>query len=320
MGQGLAGTCLAWQFHRRDVPFTIVDQEQGGSSRVAAGLINPITGKNFEPSVRIDEFFPQAIEFYQAIETEFNCTLWHPLPIVRLASSQKEWDKILSKLDQPHVSPWLANQGEPMDDWHGAVRLKNGGRLDTCAFLDLSRDFFKQLDCYQSSYIDPDKPPQNSIWCEGAVGLMRGTYGPHRCAKGEILTLKAPSWNIDHIRVGAGGWLIPIGDNQYKVGSTYNWDELNEEPTEEGRTRIEEIAGKLGNKHFEIIEHVAGIRPILRRSEPLIGQLNDTQWMFNGLGSKGSLYAPGVAHHLADGLINNTPPDPYLDFNEFLKE
>ena len=62
VGQGLAGTCLAWEFWQRGVEFSLVDRETGGSSRVAAGLVNPVTGKNFEPSPRIGEFLPEALE------------------------------------------------------------------------------------------------------------------------------------------------------------------------------------------------------------------------------------------------------------------
>jgi glycine/D-amino acid oxidase-like deaminating enzyme len=104
VGQGLAGTCLAWEFLRRGVPFRIADRGVGGSTRVAAGLINPITGKNFEPSWRIAEFYPQAIAFYRSLEEEFGETLWHPLPVLRLASSEKEWAKISAKLDLPEVA------------------------------------------------------------------------------------------------------------------------------------------------------------------------------------------------------------------------
>jgi len=78
VGQGLAGTCLAWHLWRRGVPFRIVDRESGGSSRVAAGLINPVTGKNFEPTPRVADFLPEAIAFYQEMECRLGKTFWHP--------------------------------------------------------------------------------------------------------------------------------------------------------------------------------------------------------------------------------------------------
>jgi glycine oxidase len=106
VGQGLAGTCLAWNFWKRGAPFAIIDRENGGSSRVAAGLVNPVTGKNFEPSYRIGDFLPEALEFYAGIEKIIGKTIWHPLPVMRLANSEKEWSKIVSKATLPEVARW----------------------------------------------------------------------------------------------------------------------------------------------------------------------------------------------------------------------
>lgn len=302
VGQGLAGTCLAWELWHRGVEFRIVDRERGGSSRVAAGLINPVTGKNFEPTPRIAEFLPEALEFYQKIEERFSMRLWHPLPILRLACDEREWLKMLEKRERPDVACWLADEGAPrlMDGWHGALELHGGGRIDTRAFLDTSRDLFRERGIYQHAEITPDDSSPH-IWCDGAAGLVLGRHGPHRCAKGEILTLRIDDWNPSHIRIGAGGWLVPLGNGMFKAGSTYEWDQLDESPTQEGREKVLSIARRLGSwGDVEVIAHEAGIRPILRRSEALIGPLGDGNWMFNGLGSKGALFAPGMARRLAD--------------------
>jgi glycine/D-amino acid oxidase-like deaminating enzyme len=142
---------------------------------------------------------------------------------------------------------------------------------------------------------------------------MAGRLGGHRCAKGEILTLRAPGWRADRILIGGGGWLVPLGDGRFKAGSTYVWDRLDGEPTPEGRARVEEIARLLGGPEFEVTAHEAGVRPIVRTSQPLIGPLADGRVVFNGLGSKGSLYAPGVARHLAAWLRSGGELDPELD-------
>lgn len=320
IGQGLAGTCLAWEFWKRRVPFSLIDRQHGGSSRVAAGLINPITGKNFEPSIKIGEFLPEALDFYNAVEQHIGKPLWHPLPVLRLADTEKEWRRMLAKLTRPDVKPWLAhdNAAIAVNGWVGAIELTGGGRLDTRAFIDGSREFFKKLKLYQSAEIHTDTLGPGRIWCEGSVGLMLGRYGPHRCAKGEILTLKATGWGETHIRIGVGGWLVPLGNGLFKVGSTYEWNQLDETPTAKGRACVHEIAVRLGGGNFEEIAHEAGIRPILRRSEPLIGPLAGGDWMFNGLGSKGSLYAPGVARRLADWLIDGQAPELEFDFRNFL--
>lgn len=308
----MAGTCLAWQLWQRGVDFKLIDRESGGSSRVAAGLINPITGKNFEPTPRIAEFLPEALDFYAYIEKRLTLRIWHSLPILRLAESSVEWNKMLGKSSRPDVSCWLAEDGKPqlIDGWHGALGLTGGGRLDTRAFLDASRRFFQQQAIYQKAEIGIGSPGTRRIWCEGAAGLICGRYGPHRCAKGEILTLRAESWPQSHIRIGAGGWLVPIGSGLFKAGSTYEWEQLDETPSQAGMEKVMTIAQKLGaDDSFDVIAHEASVRPILRRSEALIGPLGGGDWMFNALGSKGSLFAPGMARRLARWICDDIEPE-----------
>ncbi len=316
VGQGLAGTCLAWALWRRGEEFTLLDRGTGGSSRVAAGMVNPITGKNFEPSWRIAEFLPEALAFYAEMEKLIRRQVWYPFPVLRLAASDKEWRKITSKLDSPDVVPWIAGEIVAPADWVGAVEVRGGGRLDTRAFLDGSREFFEKLGCYRKGEFSIGE----AIHCDGAVGLMSGRYGPHRCAKGEILTIRATGWDESRIRIGAGGWLVPQGGGLFKVGSTYEWNELDDLPTAAGRLRVEEIASRLGGEAFEVVAHEAGVRPILRRSQPLIGPLDGGGWMFNALGSKGSLYAPGMARRLAEWLIDGREPEPDVDIRLFLEQ
>jgi glycine/D-amino acid oxidase-like deaminating enzyme len=320
VGQGLAGTCLAWQLWRRGVEFVIVDREQGGSSRVAAGLINPVTGKNFEPSGRIDVFLPEALGFYQEMEALLGSSFWHPLPVIRLASDESEWKKMLEKSKRPDVAAWLAHDGKPIaaDGWTGALELHGGGRLDTRAFLDASRAFFAQSGIYRHEDITSDAIEENTILCDGAAGLLAGRCGEHRCAKGEILTLEAKGWDESAIRVGGGGWLVPLGGGCFKAGATYEWNQLDEAPTDEGRHKVEAIIRRLGGTDFTVIAHEAGVRPILRRSEPLVGPLPSGAWMFNGLGSKGSLYAPGMARRLPAWMLDGETVDPSMDIRVFL--
>lgn len=317
VGQGLAGTCLAWELWKRGEDFTVLDRGAGGSSRVAAGMVNPITGKNFEPSWRIAEFQPDALEFYAEVESRIGRKVWHPFPVLRLAGSEKEWRKIVSKLDAPDAMPWVVGEVAAPVGWVGAVEVRGGGRLDTRAFMDGSRDFFAKLGCHRIGDVSADQTGPGTIRCDGAAGLMSGRYGPHRCAKGEILTIRADGWDGTRIRIGAGGWLVPLGDGVFKVGSTYEWEELDERPTDEGRARVVEIAGRLGGGDFDVIGHEAGVRPILRRSQPLIGPLADGGWMFNALGSKGSLYAPGMAARLAKWMLDGLEPEPEVDFRVF---
>jgi len=304
VGMGLAGSCLAWQRHFRGEDFTWEDDGRPGSaSRVAAGLVNPVTGKNFSVSWRLAEFLPEAVAFYGKVGELLEKPLWFPLPLWRLVGNQ-EWTKVEGKLEE--ARPWIAGVEESPPGWRAAVVLNGAGRVATRDFCEGTRSFFagKEGRCRDAA---------TTVICEGAAGLLAGRLGRHRCAKGEILTLRAAGWNADRILVGGGGWLVPLGGGVFKAGSTYVWDRLDEEPTPEGRARVEEIARCLGGPDFEVIAHEAGVRPIVRKSQPVIGPLEDGRVVFNGLGSKGSLYAPGVAGRLAEWLGGGGEIDPELD-------
>ena len=319
VGQGLAGTCLAWELWRRGVSFIIVDREGGiAASRVAAGLVNPVTGKNFEPSPMIGEFLPQALDFYRSVEEKLGVVLWHPMPIMRLAGDESEWTKMRAKSTREDVVCWVDRElaTEEIDGWVGGFELRGGGRFDVKAFVDRSRDFFKAQGMYREGEITFDGL-KSCVWCDGAVGLVSGRHGVARCAKGEILTVRAKGWDETRIRVGGGGWLVPLGDGCFKLGSTYEWDRLDMEPSEAGLERLKQIAIKLGGADYQIIAHEVGVRPILRRSEPLIGPMDADGWMFNGLGSKGSLYAPGMARRLASWMLEGREPEEQFDVRVF---
>ncbi|MDP1589651.1 MAG: FAD-dependent oxidoreductase, partial [Prosthecobacter sp.] len=67
IGQGLAGTALAWRLWERGVPFLIVDRDEAVTcSKVAAGLITPITGMRLTVSWRYEVFYREALRFYRA--------------------------------------------------------------------------------------------------------------------------------------------------------------------------------------------------------------------------------------------------------------
>jgi glycine/D-amino acid oxidase-like deaminating enzyme len=314
---GLAGCCLAWQRVFRGEDFTWEDDDRPGSaSRVAAGLVNPVTGKNFSVSWRLAEFLPEAEAFYARVGGLLGKTLWFPLPVWRLVG-EKEWAKVAGKLEE--ARPWIAAVDETVPGWRAAVVLTGGGRVATREFCEGTRDCFsgkKGLRQPHSAEAARGEDAAATVLCEGAAGLVAGRLGGHRCAKGEILTLRAPGWRADRISIGGGGWLVPLGDGIFKAGSTYVWDRLDGEPTPEGRARVEEIARLLGGADFEVIAHEAGVRPIVRKSQPVIGPLDDGRIVFNGLGSKGSLYAPGVARRLAEWIGDGAEIDLELDLRK----
>jgi glycine/D-amino acid oxidase-like deaminating enzyme len=287
IGFGLAGACVALQLQRAGLAVRVIDDGRQGSSHVAAGLVNPVAGRNFEPSWEVAEAWKIALPFYQSLGED----LFRSVPIMRLWFDEKDRVKFERKRDR--VQPWIAKVSDE------GVLWKEGGWLDCPRFLKVAREEFLNRGGEWSETAQGG----SQIWCAGAAGLIRGDFEGvgHRSAKGEILTVRIPDWREERI-LNRAGWVIPIGEDLYRVGATYDWDQLESGPTEEGRMKVEKILKSLTDRDYEVVDHVAGIRPIVDRSKPVVRFQDGKGWMVNGLGSKGVIYAPRVGLEMVGRL------------------
>ena len=287
IGFGLAGACVALQLQRAGLVVRVIDDGRQGSSHVAAGLVNPVAGRNFEPSWEVTDAWKIALPFYQSLGED----LFRSVPIMRLWFDEKDRVKFERKRDR--VQPWIAKVSDE------GVLWKEGGWLDCPRFLKVAREELLNRGGEWSETAQGG----SQIWCAGAAGLIRGDFegGGHRSAKGEILTVRIPGWNEKRI-LNRAGWVIPIGEDLYRVGATYDWDHLESGPTEEGRMKVEQILKSLTDRDYEVVDHVAGIRPIIDRSKPVVRFRDGKGWMVNGLGSKGVIYAPRVGLEMVERL------------------
>ena len=311
VGAGLAGCVTAWQLHRRGVPFSLCETHpERAGSLVAAGMLAPITGKGLNPSWLIDDFYPDALAFYREIEFFLNAQYWYDYPVNRLFFHEKDRRKFERKLAQkPEVAKWVDSIVESIPGTlssYGAVVWKGSGRLDVGKFVRESREFFRSLGCYIEREIVP-ATDQLSLYTTGAAGLIEATPMslPHRSAKGEILKVRIAGLRQDQI-VSRGTWIVPSGEQNetFLVGANYEWDDLTNQPTSKGREAVLKGLESLIDLPYEVLEHRAGVRPIVRCSQPVIGKISQKNgYMMNGLGSKGVLYAPRVANLLLDTVF-----------------
>ena len=79
----------------------------GRSSEVAAGIINPVTGKRFVKSWRLDDFFPVARRQYQELEPQLGIQIWEERPILRLLATPEETNDWSVRCAQPDYADHL---------------------------------------------------------------------------------------------------------------------------------------------------------------------------------------------------------------------
>lgn len=211
VGAGLAGTTLAWALVRRGRTVRLIDREPATtSSRVAAGLLTPITGKKPAVSWRWHQLRPAAERFYRAIEAITGRHFFHHRPIVRVMTSDQEREAFR----RPEFAEMVANVDPPLNadavpQPYGAVLMPTAAQLDTVGYLDASREHFQRLGVYERGEWD-GRACSGTVLCLGYVA--GGTFSlPFRPAKGEILTVRLAAWNEVRVVNRGGWWLAPAG-------------------------------------------------------------------------------------------------------------
>ncbi len=59
IGQGIAGTFLSYYLEKENRSFFVIDNNKpSAASRIAAGIINPVTGRRLVKTWMIDELLP----------------------------------------------------------------------------------------------------------------------------------------------------------------------------------------------------------------------------------------------------------------------
>ena len=91
LGHGIAGAVVAWTLAEAGLSVRVAD---GGSvasaSRAGAGLINPVTGRRWVPSWRIETALPVAKRVYGAMAAAWKVPLWHDMRVHRRYADEAE--------------------------------------------------------------------------------------------------------------------------------------------------------------------------------------------------------------------------------------
>jgi len=337
IGQGLAGTALAWHLHRRGVPFLIVDRDQPQtSSKIAAGLVTPITGMRLNLNWRYDTLYPEALAFYRGLEAELGGSFYHQVPIVRLLRDEKAaalWEK---RRLQAEVQPYLAEPtGSLVDEAvfanpHGGFQQQHSGWLDTAAFLSASRAFFQSLGAWQAGDVTVDSliPSETSvlwngesfttaIFCTGWEAARHPWFDwlPFQSAQGTVLSVQADTGGERRI-INRGCWLLPRADGSLRVGPTYDLNFIDPHtPSPESLAGLAAKLRALFLRDFTLTSHQTGVRPIIKGRQALIGRHPGRPRIafMNGLGSKGVLRAPWVAGQLVAHLLDDAEIEAGMD-------
>lgn len=320
IGQGIAGSLLAHVLLEAGADIAVIDHINAETpSRVAAGIINPVTGKRFVKSWRFDTLYEHAQALYREMEVRYGISIWEPLPIIRLLEGAEEINNWDTRCGLPEYAEWLSGI-QHTHDWSGRIRadfkagmILHSGRVHFNPIIAAIRERLTQEGRFQAANVAVSDIPalcaqyKQVICCDGYGGLSPQLFPhlPWQPAKGEALVVRLPGVTGIRQMLKRSATLVPLEGDLFWVGGTYSWDLSFPLRTEQAyRELCAHIDGMLETP-YEVVAHLAGIRPSVRTRRPLLGAHPSQQnlFIFNGMGAKGASLTPWCALHMRDFLL-----------------
>ncbi len=329
VGQGLAGTLLAFSLLEKGEQVLIADDyNHASASQVAAGMWNPVTFKRLAASWLAKEMLEEMNVTFRKLEEKLQASFFHSLPVARIFNSIQDanfWDE---KSDHPEVGRFLSARSnksvqENFDSPFGNSEVNECGWLNVPLFREVSKNYFIQhgnfiedavneseVEFLESSVVWKGRAFDKLILCNGiGVNQWKGLESLDLIPNhGQVLDLKIENLEIDAV-VNFGQFLLPFGNEKFRLGATYNWNEVPDEPTEEAKELLLSELTQRMDKTVVVESHKTGFRPTTRDRRPIIGfaKENERLGVFGGLGSKGVLLAPYFSKLFSAVLIEGAP-------------
>ena len=340
IGQGISGTWLSYYLEKAKKSFIVIDNEQPNSaSRIAAGIINPVTGRRIVKTWMIDELLSFLVPAYEELGKEVGIKAidkkslidFHPTPQMKIAFDERVKEK----------ADFLF---QPKDQWQYQETFNYDlgfGEVDPCYVVNL-REILpawrkkllsnKQLleETFESEELNHSNTgvtyknikAETIIFCDGVNSSLDPLFKdlPFALNKGEVMFIESADIPRSNI-FKKGMMLTSIESDLYWIGSNYLWEFPDDQPTELFRKQTESLLKTWLKVPFRIVDHKASIRPANIERRPFVG-LHPTHknvGILNGLGTKGCSLAPYFAKQLTDYLIYQKEILPEADIKRFTK-
>ena len=340
IGQGISGTWLSYYLQKANKSFIVIDNAQPNSaSRVAAGIINPLTGRRIVKTWMIDELLSFLIPAYEELGNELNIKAiekkslidFHPTPQMKIAfdervkenadllfhpDDQRQYQNIFNyELGFGEVDPcYVVNLKEILPAWRKKL-LSNNQLLEE----DFEITELKQADAgINYKNIKAEK----IFFCDGIHSSQNPFFKnlPFALNKGEAILIEATGIPSTHI-FKKGMMLSSIQKDLFWLGSNYLWEFPDDQPTEQFRKQTELLVRSWLKVPFKIVDHKASVRPANIERRPFVGfhPTYKNVGILNGMGTKGCSLAPFFAKQLTDHLNSGNEILAEADIKRFTK-
>ncbi len=342
LGQGISGTFLSWYLHKNKRSFIVIDNNDPVvASRVAAGIINPVTGRRIVQTWMIDTLLPYALDAYTQLGSELNIRAisqkniidFFPSPQMLIAFTErcKEDPKYLSMPANPPSTTEAFDQYFNYDFGYGEINPSY--TVNLAAILPAWRTELKKSNQlleeeFNISHLAINKNnisynniiADKIIFCDGAACAANPYFKniPFAANKGQALIIRNTEIPKDNI-FKKGLTIVPLKDDFFWVGSSYEWDFTDTNPSPDFLDKTTAQLKHWIKSSFTVEAQLATLRPATLERRPFVGlhPAHPQIGILNGMGTKGCSLAPWFANQLVNNLVNNETILPEANVNRF---
>tara|TARA_B100001287_G_scaffold269111_1_gene266185 strand:- start:91 stop:1134 length:1044 start_codon:yes stop_codon:yes gene_type:complete len=337
VGQGIAGTTLAFKLLQKKHSVHVIDKySPNSSSSIALGLYNPLVLKWFTKSWEADNQLNDMFDYLDKFEKKFKTQINFKKNIHKLLNSSFDQNNWLEKQVSPKRSSYMSKNLKFLDNINKPFGVvKNSGWVDVKLMLDTFRNFLKTNLLISNEHFIHDKLIINDnsinykqysckylVFCEGSAVLKNRffNYLDFKMTKGEIINFFSPNLKINEI-IHSGVTTIPLADGNYIAGSTFSHNINDLKCTAESKNEIIKKIKKIKDFNFVINSQSIAIRPSVYDRRPIIGPHFKYKNIFlmNGLGSRGVLMASYLANILFSNIFRKEKINSEINVDRFIK-
>ena len=216
VGQGIAGSLITHFLLQQNKKVLVIDKfNPNSASNIAAGVVNPITGRRMVKSWLIDDVLPFAKSTYRELESQLQTTFFYEQDIYKLFTSKDDieiWNQKKNEVEyKKYLGEIVDSISENIESPFGVGIIKECCWMDVPVFINSYRNFllnkmalldelfnFEDLVVSDKIYyknITADK----IIFCEGYKVYQNPFFNfvEFSFAKGEQFNIHVPNLKIN---------------------------------------------------------------------------------------------------------------------------
>lgn len=339
VGLGIAGLSFCEQLEKHQKSFVVFDGQEHSATRVSGGVFNPVILKRFTIAWNAKEHLAESLPFYQHLSEKLQLPIFSQEPIYRILASVEEQNDWAVASDKLELSDYLSseidlNTNPSVVAPFGFGKVRKTGRVFPSEVLQTYREYLQKKEAISTEIFDYAKLSEENnriqyknisakkiLFAEGVLAKNNPFFPAEFLTpnKGEFLLIKAPELKVSFLLKGPV-YVIPLGEDLYKVGATYSRCDFEYNTTEKAANEIVFKLKKMISCPFEIVSQEAGIRPTTKDRKPLMGMLpeSENKVFFNGLGTHGIMGAPFLSKLLYDRVTHQIALPKDLDIARWL--